>query len=309
MTIKSGLSGHAIAFSGLSIERLRAFCLVAEAGSIVVAVPNDTTRQSQFSRQIKELEEVLGEKLFLREGKRLVLTEVGRRLALSTKGYFGTIEEIRNTALGGTGDIHLGGTESVIHWHVMPHLSAIMTGNPGFRFQLHTMRTQEAVQGIKDGRLDLAVVRSDAVEAPLAAEPVGSLDFAWVVPRSLLPSKSPAGIRWVKELPMALLTGDGRLMADAKAIAERNHVKISVKLLADNFSLLADAIQNGGLAAVLPTPAAATLSKEQFATIRLVGMEKLRRDLSLVYHSRIVEIRASIKRVAGQMSLALRTQT
>lgn len=306
MTPESGTSEAVLNLAGLSIERLRAFCAVAEQGTIVRAAKGDPTRQSQFSRQIKELEQVFGERLFLREGKRLLLTEAGRRLALATKAYFGTLDEIRKVATG-SGDLHLGGTESVLHWHVMPHLTAIMARNPGFRFQLHTMRTQEAVQATKEGRLDLAIVRSDAVQAPLAAERVGCLDFSWVVPRSLLPSKEPEGFRFVKELPMALLTGDGRLMDGVRQVAKENHLRIVVSLMADNFNLLADAIQAGRLSTVLPSPAADTLSKERFATLRLKGMEKLRRDLSLVYHSRLVEIRSSVRRVAREVALVLRT--
>lgn len=75
--------------AGLSIERLKTFCLVAVEGSIVAAARDDATRQSQYSRQIKELEEAVGDKLFLRQGKKLLLTNAGRKLLLITEGYFG----------------------------------------------------------------------------------------------------------------------------------------------------------------------------------------------------------------------------
>ena len=39
------------AAGGLSLERLRSFLAVAEAGSIAKAAKGDPTRQSQFSRQ------------------------------------------------------------------------------------------------------------------------------------------------------------------------------------------------------------------------------------------------------------------
>jgi DNA-binding transcriptional LysR family regulator len=307
MTIQSGSPKETVSLSGLSIERLWTFCLVAETGSIAQAASGDATRQSQFSRQIKELEEAIGEKLFNREGKRLLLTESGRKLALATQGYFGAIQEIRNAAKSERGVIHLGGTESVIRWIVIPHLNAIMAGNPGFRFELHTMRTQEAVDRVKEGRLDLAIIRTDAVEAPLANEPIGFLDFSWIVPRSLLPGKSPAGIHLIKDLPMALLTGDGKLVTGIKAIAAKNEIKISIRLMADNFNLIIEAIQNGELATVLPSAAADTLPKERFAIVKPPGMENLRRKLSLTYNPRLVEIRTSIKRVADRIIRALRS--
>ena len=60
--------------SGLSLERLRTFCEVATAGGISNAVPDDPTRQSQFSRQLKELEEFFEAKLLIRKRGRFELT-------------------------------------------------------------------------------------------------------------------------------------------------------------------------------------------------------------------------------------------
>ena len=46
--------------SGLSLDRLRTFLRVAEAGNLAKAAKGDATQQSQFSRQIKELEAFFG---------------------------------------------------------------------------------------------------------------------------------------------------------------------------------------------------------------------------------------------------------
>jgi len=66
---------------GLSLDRLRSFLEMAEAGGIARAAPGDPVRQSQISRQIRELEEFFGTELTQRRGKGLVLTPAARRLA------------------------------------------------------------------------------------------------------------------------------------------------------------------------------------------------------------------------------------
>src|SRR3954447_18265394 len=66
---------------GLSLDRLRTLCLVAEAGSLTAAAEGDTTRVSLFSRQLRELESYFGTRLAGRRGKRIALTEDGRALA------------------------------------------------------------------------------------------------------------------------------------------------------------------------------------------------------------------------------------
>ena len=63
---------------GVSIDRLNTLCAVVEAGTIAAAAGPDLNRQSQFSRQIKELEKALGANLFERSGKTLKANETGR---------------------------------------------------------------------------------------------------------------------------------------------------------------------------------------------------------------------------------------
>ena len=64
--------------SGLSLDRLRTFLRVAEAGNLAKAAKGDTTRQSQFSRQIKELEAFFGVALTRRVGRRIEITDEDR---------------------------------------------------------------------------------------------------------------------------------------------------------------------------------------------------------------------------------------
>lgn len=59
---------------GLSLDRLRALLEVGAAGSIVKAAGGDPVRQSQYSRQIKELEDFFQTKLVERHGKDSVRT-------------------------------------------------------------------------------------------------------------------------------------------------------------------------------------------------------------------------------------------
>jgi DNA-binding transcriptional LysR family regulator len=151
----------------------------------------------------------------------------------------------------------------------------------------------------------MAIVRSDAVEEPLTGIEVGALDFCWVVPRSRLPGKTAAGIHLVTELPIALLSGDGKLAKGILSVAEQHNVRVAVRLVADNFGLIIEALRNAELAAVLPMPAAEMLSKERFAVVELKGMESLRRELSLVYHSSTAQIRESIRQTAVRVQKAL----
>src|SRR5215831_6568732 len=67
--------------SGLSLDRLKALLEVGAAGSIVKAAASDPVRQSQYSRQIKDLEDFFRTRLIERQGKGTRLTSNGKELA------------------------------------------------------------------------------------------------------------------------------------------------------------------------------------------------------------------------------------
>ncbi|GAA6185292.1 MULTISPECIES: LysR family transcriptional regulator [Alteromonadaceae] len=64
----------------LSIDFLRSFVTIAQTGSYTMCAERLKRTQPAISLQIKKLEEVVGEKLFLREGNRLTLTLAGSKL-------------------------------------------------------------------------------------------------------------------------------------------------------------------------------------------------------------------------------------
>ena len=294
-----------VAVSGFTIERLRAFCKIAESGSIVLAAKGDPTRQSQFSRQVKELEEYFGTKLVERAGKTIRLTDDGRKLALLTQAYFRSVEELRASCTREE-VVRIGAGESVFRWLLMPRLAELQSLASGVRLEFITKTTIQSVESVKAGQLDLAIVRKEAADDSLSVLPCGSLAYALVVPRKMLPGRTAAGFQLLKEIPFALLTGDGVLAKGVLALAAKMNVKLNIRVRAESFSLLVSAIENSELAAVIPIPAVAGLSKERFAIIETEELKFLTRELALVYSPHAAELRGNIRRVAPRISALFR---
>lgn len=292
-------SGAAI--SGFTVERLRAFCKIAESGSIVLAAKGDPTRQSQFSRQVKELEEYFGTKLLERAGKTIRLTEDGRKLALLTQAYFRSVEEMRASSAKDEA-IRIGAGESVFRWLIMPRLTVLQNIAGNVRLEFLTKTTVQSVESVKGGHLDLAIVRKEAADDGLSTLPCGSLAYALVVPRKLLPGRTAAGFQLLQKLPFALLSGDGVLAKGVLALAAKVNVRFDIRVRAESFSLLISAIENADLAAVIPAPAIADLSKERFARIELEELKPLTRELALVYSPQAAQLRENVRRVAPRIS-------
>jgi DNA-binding transcriptional LysR family regulator len=289
------------ALGGFTIERFRAFCRIAESGSIVLAAKGDPTRQSQLSRQVKELEEFFGTKLLERAGKTIRLTEDGRKLALLTQAYFRSVEELRASSTKEE-VVRIGAGESVFRWLIIPRLAELQSLAGGVRLEFLTKTTAQSVESVKAGHLDLAIVRKEAADDSLSLLPCGSLAYALVVPRKLLPSRTAAGFQHLQKIPFALLAGDGVLAKGVLALAARVNVKLDIRVRAESFSLLVSAIENADLAAVIPMPAVAGLSKERFASIEMDELSSLTRELALVYSPQAAELRGNIRRIAPRIS-------
>src|SRR5947209_20540177 len=81
--------------SGLSLERLKTFREIVAAGGISAAAGDDSNRQSQFSRQLKELERYFGVELIKRGRGPMKLTPAGEQLHRIISHAFGSLQEFR----------------------------------------------------------------------------------------------------------------------------------------------------------------------------------------------------------------------
>ncbi len=86
----------------LNYHHLRHFRAIAHEGGLTKAAGRLNVAQSALSVQLRELEETLGHALFVREGRRLMLTEAGRLTLQFADTIFRTGEELVDTLQHGS---------------------------------------------------------------------------------------------------------------------------------------------------------------------------------------------------------------
>src|SRR5258708_2213591 len=79
----------------LEIRHLRLVSAVADVGSLTRAGDQLHLTQSALSHQLRDIESRLGAALFLRVGKRLVLTPAGERLLASARDVLDRLDRTR----------------------------------------------------------------------------------------------------------------------------------------------------------------------------------------------------------------------
>lgn len=282
---------------GLSLDRLRSFLEMAEAGSIAKAAPGDAVRQSQISRQIRELEEFFGTELTQRRGKTLVLTPAGRRLADLVRAQLQGLIDFRNDQAGQPKAFVIGAGSSTLEWLVTPRLPALAEALGGALLHTESHRSRALVEAVREGRVDFAVVRRDAI--PDASKknfhPLLKMSFHLCVPRRLLPRGTEAGDladtgRWSK-LPFVAGRDGGQLDQAIRQAMERAGVDFRPRFECGSMLQVRQLVTQEGCAAVLPNLALPGLDERKFLIAPFTPLGDYGRTLVLHWNPRQMQLR------------------
>ena len=146
----------------MDIRVLRYFLAVAQEESISGAANFLNVTQPTLSRQLMDLEEELGSKLFIRSNRKITLTEEGMLLrkrageivALvdKTEAQFHAPEEVI------CGDVYIGGGET----HVMRLLAKVarnlQSDNPEVRYHLFSGNADDVTERLDKGLIDFGIL-------------------------------------------------------------------------------------------------------------------------------------------------------
>ncbi len=284
----------AIDLKGLSIDRLKAFCAVVEYGSLIRAADEDPNRQSQISRQIKELEDALDVRLFERVNRRLIPTALGRELAMLTTVFFANIADIAERDHQRRSTLSIAAGESVFSGFIIPRFHLMREAITDCRFVFRQCSTDHALSRVGSGECDLAVVRHTANLDGMQVTELGIAQYRLAVPRRLLPGGQKEGLAKLKGLPIGMLSGDGELNRRLKQVFEDSGSEVDVVAESDTFANLRDLVQTGAAAAILPEWSAKTLPKETTAVVALPELKILERTLVIASHGRLNQLRPRV---------------
>ncbi|MGE0766226.1 MAG: LysR family transcriptional regulator [Hyphomicrobiaceae bacterium] len=165
----------------LDLTILRAFLAVVETGSVTSAARLLNRTQAAVSLQIKRLEDTLGQPLFERGHKRLSLAPAGEQLIGFAQRLVAMNDEVVETMTTPSfeGEVRLGLPVDLIVTYATPILRRFNTKWPGVRVTLIASNSQELVEDLQRGHLDLAVT-TDLDASGRSVETLACDDLVWV---------------------------------------------------------------------------------------------------------------------------------
>ncbi|MEM9445906.1 MAG: LysR family transcriptional regulator [Verrucomicrobiota bacterium] len=294
---------------GLSLDRLKAFVEVDEAGGMAKAAVGDPVRQSQYSRQIKELEEYFGVELIRRKGKGIELTRVGKELATLVREQFSGLSDFHLSCSGAPVRFSLGAGDSLLHWLLTPCLSQLQAKMPQMGVRLHNMRSVDIIRELHDLSIDFGIVREGVEGRLLEKRMIGSFDYAFYVPKSMVGRKRRVDIKEIlKQIPLATQGSDGSFRQNLEGNALRKGVRLNIRLNCESFPQAYQALLSGGYAAVLPTFIDPFIDNKRTVRLEVDFMREQRRTISLRWNKRLIRVRPLAEKVAIGLVRALKSQ-
>jgi LysR family transcriptional regulator, benzoate and cis,cis-muconate-responsive activator of ben and cat genes len=145
----------------MELRHLRYFTAVAEEQNVTRAAARLHVSQPPLSRQIRDLEEELGVKLFKRTAKSIELTEAGKIFLNEARAVLlrsdAAVQAVRAVAQAARGQVRVGYAPSLTVEILPKALKLFEQEHPGALVMLHDCSTEECGRKLLERKLDIGL--------------------------------------------------------------------------------------------------------------------------------------------------------
>src|SRR5687768_603351 len=147
----------------MEIRQLRAFVAIAESGTFTAGALRVHVTQAAISMQIRQLENEIGAKVFVRAPRHVILTEAGeqllRRARHILREHDAALDEIAELAGAERGRLRIGSASAMVLTDQLPAiLKELRSQHPGAEIGVTSGTSEVLVDQILAGDVDIAFV-------------------------------------------------------------------------------------------------------------------------------------------------------
>jgi DNA-binding transcriptional LysR family regulator len=250
------------------------FAKVAELGSLSRASAALDIPQSVVSRQIAQLEDESGSRLFRRTGRGVVLTELGERIYPRVKSMLlegqQLADDIRSSKGIPMGEVRVGLLPSTVSVLAGPLFAESRKRFPEVQLHITEGSSGQLEEWLKEGRLDLSLLLREEDTARQDEPILTRLPLLLIVPlghklslRTAIPFEEVLG------LPLVLPSNPHPLRARLDALARQLGVLVKTGAEADSIHLQHEITAHGGGFAITAGQLS-TRERERLTTVSIV---------------------------------------
>nr|WP_249315521.1 LysR family transcriptional regulator [Bacillus sp. FJAT-49711] len=173
---------------------MRYFLTVAREGSITKAADFLHVTQPTLSRQVKDLEQELGKKLFIRSSHSIILTDEGMLLRKRAEEIIDMVDKLE-AEFGSmedtiSGDIYIGGGETDAMKKIARVVKDLQLRYPNIKYHLYSGNEEDVTERLDKGFLDFVIL----------IQPADLSKYNYIN----IPAKDVWGVVMRKDSPLAL---------------------------------------------------------------------------------------------------------
>lgn len=170
----------------MELRHLRCFLAVAEELHFARAAEKLHIEQSPLSRTIKELEEDLGEQLFIRTSRSTRLTRAGRLFLEHVPRIFTALQQARDSVKAASngfhGQLRIALSDGITPSRLSSLLAMCRQEEPEVDIRLFQVPLAQQIKGLQDDLYDVGFAQSDEVGEGITAEAVWNDPLMVAVP-------------------------------------------------------------------------------------------------------------------------------
>lgn len=146
----------------MEIRVLRYFLTVAREGNITKAANVLHVTQPTLSRQLKDLEQELDKKIFIRSSHSIILTDEGMLLRNRAEEIVNMVDKLEaefssmEETIGG--DVYIGGGETEAMKHIARVAKDVQVRYPNIRYHLYSGNEEDITERLDKGLLDFGIL-------------------------------------------------------------------------------------------------------------------------------------------------------
>ena len=270
----------------MELRQLAHFVAAAEELHFTRAASRVHVVQSSLSSSIGALERELGEALFVRDNRRVMLTQAGRALLPAARRALAAADEGRDAVAGVRGVLHgqlrVGAIQTLGVVDLAALLASFRRAHPGVTIRLTHGAASALARAAADAELDIAFVDGPVDPARLTRTELGRDHLVLAVPRGD-PLARRDSIRLddpaLRERDFVEYRADSALRAQIDAACAAARLARRIVCEVENMQYLVESVQHGLGITVLP-PMAIQAAGGHAAAVPIAP--PLHRDLSAV---------------------------
>ncbi len=283
---------------GLSLDRLETLSAIVSNGSIARAAGGDANRQSQFSRQVAELETWFGVELLDRSASPNKPTEAALQIAREVENFMRNMDSVRENAGSGRRTVVFGAGERMIRSYLIPWAAKIKKDDLRLIFRNLTSTATRAELLAK--RIDFGILRRENCPTGLVTVAMKAIPMCLLLPTSEAKSRSVWTLQDLIGFPLVLAEGEGRFNRFLYEKALDALVEIDAMVQCSTWTQVIDAMRELNVGGFLPKDLEKQFPKG-FENVRFPQLSEYSDEYVIAWSSSEAEKRPEIARLAKRL--------